>query len=90
MKLRTLLATSVVAAMTLVGGPTAAARAPVHVADASSYVVAKKPCTKTSSGTCIKGGQFCPQKSYGKSGWDAKGVRWVCKGDKVRPHWLRP
>ncbi|MEV7430406.1 MULTISPECIES: hypothetical protein [unclassified Nocardioides] len=89
MKIRTLLATSVVAAVTLVGGPSVAAPAPVGDG-AVSVVVAKKPCTKTSSGTCIKGGQFCPQASYGKSGWDAAGRRWVCKGDKVHPHWLKP
>ena len=47
-------------------------------------------CTKTSSGTCIKGGQFCPQASYNHSGWDAKGRRYVCKGDRSHPHWMRP
>jgi hypothetical protein len=52
----------------------------------------KKPphaCTRTSKGTCIKGGQFCPQAKYGKNGWDASGRRYVCKGDHTHPHWLK-
>lgn len=44
-------------------------------------------CTKTSTGKCIAGGQFCPQKSYGKTGYDANGTAWVCKGDHAHPHW---
>jgi hypothetical protein len=47
-------------------------------------------CTRTSSGSCIRGGEFCPQASYGDSGWDANGHRWVCKGNHSRPHWERP
>ncbi|HEY0643197.1 MAG TPA: hypothetical protein VGD39_07250, partial [Nocardioides sp.] len=47
-------------------------------------------CTKTSSGSCIRGGQFCPQSSYGRSGYDAYGRRYVCKGDRNHPHWMKP
>lgn len=51
---------------------------------------AKHACTKTSSGTCIKGGQFCPKKKYGNFGWDAKGKKWKCKGNHSHPHWMKP
>ncbi|MCW2838803.1 MAG: hypothetical protein JWR55_286 [Aeromicrobium sp.] len=47
-------------------------------------------CTTTSSGTCIQGGQFCPQAKYGESGWDADGRRYVCTGDSDHPHWMVP
>jgi hypothetical protein len=47
-------------------------------------------CTTTSSGTCIQGGQFCPQAKYGQSGWDAEGRRYVCTGDQDHPHWMVP
>ena len=46
-------------------------------------------CTKTSSGTCIKGGQFCPKAKYKKTGIDAKGRKYVCKGDRDHPHWMK-
>ncbi|MBB6627165.1 hypothetical protein H5V45_07505 [Nocardioides sp. KIGAM211] len=65
--------------------------APAQAAHGHSAVVAKQhACTKTSSGTCIKGGQFCPQAKYGKNGWDAKGRRYVCKGNHTHPHWMKP
>jgi hypothetical protein len=47
-------------------------------------------CTKTSGGNCIQGGEFCPQASYGMSGWDGSGRRYVCKGDHTHPHWMTP
>jgi hypothetical protein len=47
-------------------------------------------CTRTSSGTCIQGGEFCRQDEYGQSGWDAQGRRYVCKGSHVHPHWEIP
>ena len=79
---------------------TAAFTAPVTVAasgaDAATVVsgahavsAGKHPCTHTSTGTCIRGGQFCPQASYGHAGWDAQGRRYVCKGDRVHPHWMK-
>jgi hypothetical protein len=51
---------------------------------------ARHACTRTSSGTCIKGGQFCPKAKKGKSGWDAKGRRYVCRGAGSHPHWRVP
>jgi hypothetical protein len=50
---------------------------------------AKHPCTKTSSGTCIQGGEFCPQSKYGQYGWDAAGRRYKCRGDHEHPHWYK-
>jgi predicted secreted protein len=47
-------------------------------------------CTTTSSGSCIQGGEFCPQADYGQSGWDANGTRYVCEGDTTHPHWELP
>ena len=46
-------------------------------------------CTKTSTGTCIRGGQFCPQAKFNKAGYDAKGRKYVCKGSKSHPHWMK-
>jgi len=70
----------------LVAAPsTAAAASPDSVVVQRAHA-----CTKTSSGSCIKGGQFCPQASYHHSGWDAQGRRYVCKGSKSHPHWMKP
>lgn len=44
-------------------------------------------CTTTSSGSCIQGGEFCPQADYGLTGYDADGTAYVCKGDETHPHW---
>jgi hypothetical protein len=44
-------------------------------------------CTTTSSGNCIRGGQFCPKSDYGQTGYDASGTRYVCTGDASHPHW---
>ncbi len=62
---------------------------PVSAAPVAAHQVTH-PCTRTSSGTCIRGGQFCPQASYGDSGWDAQGRRYVCRGDHTHPHWMKP
>lgn len=51
---------------------------------------AKHACTLTSSGSCIRSGEFCPQASYGHSGYDADGRRYVCEGDQSHPHWMLP
>jgi hypothetical protein len=51
---------------------------------------ARTACTTTSSGSCIRGGQFCPKAKYGQSGYDASGTRYVCSGDSSHPHWLAP
>jgi len=45
-------------------------------------------CTRTSTGSCIRGGSFCPQASYGQVGYDANGNRYVCTGDRTHPHWM--
>jgi hypothetical protein len=94
MRLKLLMATIVVALTGLVGpaGVAQAAATPAAAAagvDAASTLHAR-PCTRTSSGKCIRGGQFCPRSKYGKSGWDARGRRYVCKGDRSHPHWMRP
>jgi hypothetical protein len=47
-------------------------------------------CTHTSSGSCIRGGEFCPQASYGMTGWDAENRHYVCQGDHTHPHWELP
>lgn len=57
--------------------------APVAVASGG----AAHACTRTSSGSCIRGGQFCPQASYGTSGYDANGRRYICAGDRSHPRW---
>ena len=44
-------------------------------------------CTRTSTGSCISGGQFCPQASYGHVGYDAHGNAYICTGDRSHPHW---
>jgi hypothetical protein len=44
-------------------------------------------CTRTSTGSCIQGGDFCPQASYGDRGTDADGDVYTCTGDRVHPHW---
>jgi hypothetical protein len=44
-------------------------------------------CTTTSSGSCIQGGEFCPQADYGLAGYDADGRRYICTGDNTHPHW---
>lgn len=44
-------------------------------------------CTTTSSGTCIRGGEFCPQADYGMVGYDANGTAYTCTGDQTHPHW---
>jgi hypothetical protein len=76
--------------LTSVGTPAQAAAAGVAQASAASVSQTMRPCTRTSSGSCIRGGQFCPRAKYGKSGWDARGRRYVCKGNRSHPHWMKP
>lgn len=47
------------------------------------------PCTTTSVGACIRGGEFCPLADVGAVGVDATGRRYTCSGDPARPHWER-
>ncbi len=49
-------------------------------------------CTTTSSGSCIRGGEFCPTADEGQSGTDADGRTYICE-DKTasgRDHWETP
>ena len=46
-------------------------------------------CTTTSSGSCIRGGEFCPRSMYNRAGYDAYGRRYVCKGNRTHPHWMK-
>ena len=75
----------------LVSAPTASAvGTSTSTTNVSVAAAAHHKCTKTSSGHCIKGGQFCPKAKYHKSGWDAQNRRYVCKGSKSHPHWMKP
>jgi len=87
-----LLVASLLSSLALVGGVSAVAPAGAATAHAaaSGGVSARVSCTLTSTHHCIRGGQFCPRASYGRSGWDAYGRRYVCKGSRVHPHWMRP
>jgi hypothetical protein len=82
MTLRTLIAALAITLAGLVSVPV--------TAQAAHTVAPHHACTRTSSGTCIQGGQFCPQASYGHSGWDARGHRYVCKGSHTHPHCMIP
>jgi len=86
MKFRALVAVMAIVFAGLVSAPTAGAAA----SPSAASVAAVHACTRTSSGSCIRGGQFCPQAKYGRSGWDAQGRRYVCKGNRTHPHWMRP
>ncbi|WP_310963855.1 HNH endonuclease family protein [Nocardioides terrisoli] len=46
-------------------------------------------CTHTSSGSCIRAGEFCKQADYGHTGRDASGNMLVCTGDRTHPRWKR-
>jgi uncharacterized protein YraI len=67
--------------------PVAIAAAPVS---AAPVIASHHKCTRTTTHKCIRGGEFCPQAKYGKSGWSATGKRYVCKGDHTHPHWELP
>lgn len=52
----------------------------------------KQVCTTTSSGTCIRGGEFCPTADDGTGGTDGEGRSYICE-DKTgsgRDHWETP
>lgn len=84
MTARSLIVTLALLAAGLVGPGLGTAHADVGGADRTV-----RSCTKTSTGKCIRGGQFCPRASYGRAGYDAKGRRYVCKGNRKHPHWMR-
>jgi hypothetical protein len=83
MQLKTAFASLALAAAAF--GPTMVTAAPA--AHAAPVVAQHHKCTRTSTGTCIRGGEFCPKKDYGHHGWDAKGRRYTCKGNHTHPHW---
>jgi hypothetical protein len=82
MKFRNAVAAFVLTASTLSG-------AGLAMSAESASAVSAVACTKTSSGTCIKGGQFCPKAKKKKAGYDAKGRRYVCKSSKGTLHWMK-
>jgi hypothetical protein len=76
---------SVTAALTItLAAPSAAFAAPAHP------TMATHACTRTSSGSCIRGGEFCKQSEYGQKGYAGDGRTYVCKGSRVHPHWEIP
>jgi len=44
-------------------------------------------CTKTSTGKCIRRGQFCPRAKYNRYGWLSSGARVKCKRVGGRYRW---
>jgi hypothetical protein len=52
-----------------------------------TYSPPSQSCTTTSSGSCIRGGEFCPRADYGQTGYDANGTSHTCAGDNEHPHW---
>ncbi len=53
---------------------------------------APSSCTLTGSGTCIRGGEFCPSADEGQPGTDAEARTYICE-DKThtgRDHWESP
>jgi hypothetical protein len=44
-------------------------------------------CTRTSSGKCIRAGEFCPVADYGTTGYDGSGAKLLCTGTRSHPHW---
>ena len=96
MKLTVLAGAAALSLAALTGpGAAAAAAAALHpgphaVSGVHGLVDRHHKCTRTSSGSCILGGEFCPRADYGHSGWDAKGRRYVCKGNRTHPHWEKP
>lgn len=74
--------------------PTATATTASPPASATPTATATTPtapathaCTRTSSGSCIRGGEFCPTADYGQTGYDANGDPLTCEGDTTHPRW---
>jgi hypothetical protein len=82
--------TAIAALALALAGLGAPALATADAATAAPSVLARHACTKTSTGHCIKGGQFCPKASYGHAGYDAQGRKYICKGNHTHPHWMLP
>lgn len=59
---------------------------------AAPVAAAPASCTLTGSGTCIRGGEFCPSADEGQPGTDAEARTYICQ-DKThtgRDHWESP
>jgi hypothetical protein len=78
------------------GWPTVAepARPTIHRGSTTSPTPTPTPtpisthsCTLTSTGNCIKAGEFCPKADYGQTGYDANGDPLTCTGDAAHPRW---
>jgi hypothetical protein len=52
----------------------------------TTTVTVQHACTQTSSGSCIRGGEFCPSADDGQYGYDAVGRRYICRNR----HWEVP
>lgn len=57
-----------------------------ETAAAAPVIAMHHACTRTSTGHCIRGGEFCPHASAGKYGWDGKGRKYICRDG----HWEIP
>ena len=79
-----------IVAIALAGASAFAPAASATTSHDAGVVVLLHACTRTSTGHCIRSGEFCPQRSYGQTGWDAAGRRYVCKGSRTHPHWEIP
>ncbi|MCW2785546.1 MAG: hypothetical protein JWP74_2063 [Marmoricola sp.] len=88
MKFKSLIVSLFVIGVGLVGPGAAASFA--DGAHQAAPAHSMRACTKTSSGKCIRGGEFCPKAKYNKNGYDSKGRRYVCKGSRSHPHWEKP
>lgn len=67
--------------------PTSPTATPAPTEPTPSGTPTTQSCTRTSTGSCIRGGAYCPQASYGQTGYDAYGNRYVCTGDASHPRW---
>jgi hypothetical protein len=68
--------------------PTVVVRVTAPVRHTSTHTTSTShSCTRTSTGSCIRGGEFCAQAMYGHVGYDSSGRSWRCTGDHTHPHW---
>ena len=75
--------------LTAPAGPAAEAPAPTPTPPRTGgpSPPVQRSCTTSSSGTCIRGGGFCPKARYGMTGYDGGGRAYRCTGDSAHPHW---
>ncbi len=74
--------------------PTSAVPRLAAPTEAATSAAADAPagCTTTRSGSCIRGGEFCPRASEGATGNDGQGVTYVCRDSNSNGHlhWETP